>query len=414
MHPVAPFGAPEYAVRRTSHRTGCHYRDGVGNNPLTGAAGLVRRFGVPLLAAAVLVTGELQVWLHADGAGDARVAVPEVLVMSAALLFWRTRALVMVSVFTATWVTASLLGSPPDSIWALFLCLLVAFAIGSTADRRTSVLGLAFLLAATYTSLWLAPGSGLGDRLFTPPVLVGGPWLAGVLARGFREQAGLLAALNAELEDRRANDVREATRLERSRIARELHDIVSHSLAMITVQAAAALKVLEAHPDRARTPLEDIRAGSKSALVDMRRMLGLLLDEATAVNGEPGLQQIPGLLDRLHGTGVETRYEILGARPVLGPDQDLAAYRIVQEAVTNALKHGAATRVAVTLQPSPDQLDLEIRDNGRPNGHSDGTGHGIIAMRQRAALAGGSLDAGPVHGGWLVHLTLPTTSGDRP
>lgn len=361
------------------------------------------------MALVMLVTGEWQVAVGADGAGAPAVAAPAVVVYSVALGCRRRFALAAVAVVAGCWVLSALLGSPPSSIWALVLVLVLSYSAAAHGTGRRAVAGLLLLLGAAYLSTWLTPGSELGDRLFSAPVIVGAPWAAGTLARRFREQAQQLAVLNAMLEERREQEVEEAARRERNRIARELHDVVSHGLGMITVQAGAALKVLEVDPARARSPLEDIRAQGKEALLDMRTMLGLLAD-GDPVSSRPGLDDLPDLVGRLRSVGVAVRYDgIEPSFPGLSEAEAFTVYRIVQEAVTNALKHGSVTTLRLRLRGDAEGGLVEVEDDGGATPSGGSTGHGLAGMRARAAQVGARVDAGPREEGrgWRVSLLLP-------
>jgi signal transduction histidine kinase len=369
-----------------------------------------------LIALVMLVLGEWQVAAGADGAGDPAVAAPAVVVYCAALGFRRTQAFPAVAAVAACWVISALLGSPPSSIWALVLVLVLSYSAAAYEIGRQATAGLVLLLVAAYASTWLTPGSEFGDRLFTAPVLVGAPWAAGLLARRFREQAQQLAVLNAVLEERRVEEVEDAARRERTRIARELHDVVSHGLGMITVQAGAALKVLDVDPARARYPLEDIRTQGKEALADMRTMLGVLVEEELGLPSR-GLHDLPELFNRLRAVGVSVAYDGVEASfPALTDEEAFVVYRVVQESVTNALKHGSVRHLRVRLHGDAAGGHVEVDDDGGTGaGTGVGTdagagesGHGLASMRARAAHVGGRIDARPRDfGGWRVALTLP-------
>jgi signal transduction histidine kinase len=368
----------------------------------------VRRHQDHLVAGVMLVLGEAQVVAGADGAGRPAVAVPAVLVLSAALVLRRRRTLAVTATVATVWLVCALLDAPQSSIWGLVLVLVISYSAAAHADARAGLIGLTLLLAATYASTWLTPGSELGDRLFTAPVLVGGPWAAGLLARRFREQAHVLTVVNAELEERRSHDVAEATLRERTRIARELHDVVSHGLGMITVQAAAALRVLDVDPRQARGPLQEIRDQGKEALADMRTMLDLLADDEK-VAPRRGLEDVPALLPRLRAAGIDTSYVAgRGTAESLTEEQGLVVYRVVQESITNALKHGTARRLSVRVRAGDGFVDVVVEDDGAPARSGNGSGLGLAGMRARAAQVGGEVHAGRrAEGGWHVVLRLP-------
>lgn len=365
-----------------------------------------------VLAGAMLVVGEAMVVSRSYGSGDPWVIGVGVAALSA-LLVLRTRdPMTMCAGISLVWVTLAVLGAPQSSIWALVLILVAAYTAGAQLLRRPSLVALALLLGATYASTWLTPDAPLGDRLFTAPVLVGGPWLAGTLARRFREQALLLAVLNWELDERRSEDVRLATQLERSRIARELHDVVSHGLGLILVQAAAARRVLEADPGAAVEPLDQIRDTGKHALADMRRMLGLLRDPADpGAPPEAGVEHLDRLVDRLAAAGVDVRVTKQGEPFALSAEHDLTTYRVIQEAVTNAVRHAQAREVRVALCHEGDRLVVTVENDVAATvaaaGNDVGTSGGLRGMRERASLVGGRIEAGPVDRRWRVRFELP-------
>jgi signal transduction histidine kinase len=271
------------------------------------------------------------------------------------------------------------------------------------------------LLAATYLAAALEPGAGLGSRLFTAPVLCGAPWVAGRLVRRHRAQATLLDALNVELEQRRAEDVRTATTEERARIARELHDVVAHGISVMIVQAGAAGQVLEREPERAREPLNQIRETGKAALVEMRHLLGVLRTDSDelALTPQPGVADLPALIARMRDAGLDARLDMPADLPTLAPGCDLAAYRIVQEALTNTLKHAGRVRASVRVAFTPETVELEVRDDGNVHATNGAVGHGLIGMRERARLFGGSVEAGHcAEGGWSVTARLPVDAVD--
>jgi signal transduction histidine kinase len=213
------------------------------------------------------------------------------------------------------------------------------------------------------------------------------------------------------LEEERA---RAAVAGERARIARELHDVIAHSVSVMTVQAGAARLLLDGDPHRAAEPLLAVEETDRQALAEMRRLLGVLRDDA----GEPelvpqaGLKDLPMLATTIREAGLEVAMTVEGPQRPLPAGVELAAYRILQEALTNTLKHARAARAQVTVRYEPGCVLLEVRDDGRmPPG--DGQGHGLLRMRERAALYGGELDAGPTpNGGFAVRARLPVESAD--
>jgi signal transduction histidine kinase len=268
--------------------------------------------------------------------------------------------------------------------------------------------GLGAVLAAVMTASDSGPVTGASVAFVA--ILAAAPFGAGMALRRREEEAAELTTRASRLEREQEERAREAVAEERARIARELHDMIGHAISVITVQAGAARLQLDHDPQRAREPLTAIEEIGHETLAEMRRLIGILRDM-----GEPGLAPQPGLaqLDRLvqgvraSGLAVELRREgdAAGAVP---PAVDLAAYRIVQEALTNALKHGGRGRALVTVRYSLRSLAVEIQSpaGGRPAG--GGNGHGLVGMRERVALCGGELSAGAgPDGGYGVRAVLP-------
>jgi signal transduction histidine kinase len=196
---------------------------------------------------------------------------------------------------------------------------------------------------------------------------------------------------------------------ERRRIARDLHDVVAHAVGVMTVQAGAARLVLEDDPSRAREPLLAVEQAGRQALGELRRLLGILRrdEREPALRPQPGLAALQELAAQAERAGLPVELIFEGAPARLPAGLDLAAYRIVQEALTNTRKHAGPARARVAVRYAPEALELEITDDGRPAANG-GSGHGLIGMRERVALYGGQLDAGPrPQGGFTIHAHLP-------
>ena len=197
---------------------------------------------------------------------------------------------------------------------------------------------------------------------------------------------------------------------ERRRIAREMHDLVAHSMSVMVVQAGGARRILDRDPARALEAATRIERTGREALGEMRHLLGVLhgSDHAPALAPQPTLAEIGELVARARSAGLPTVLEFRGERRALPAGLDLAAYRIVQEGLTNALKHAGRAPTTVTVDWSEHTLTLEIRDHGPRVARNGGGGHGLVGMRERVRLYGGELDAGPADGGgWHVRATLP-------
>jgi signal transduction histidine kinase len=229
---------------------------------------------------------------------------------------------------------------------------------------------------------------------------------------------------NARLQESHREDrSRRAVQDERERIARELHDIVTHHVSVIVIQAGAGLTALDRRPERARTALEAIDRTSREALTDMRRMLGILGDPSpasTAAQGDevrapmPGLERLGALIEEVRAAGLPVELSMDGDPRPLDAGVQLSAYRIVQEALTNALKHARGARARVRLAYEPRAIEIEVTDQGgagtRDLGEVGRGGRGLIGMRERVALYGGDFEAGPTPTGFRVHARLPIDS----
>jgi signal transduction histidine kinase len=232
---------------------------------------------------------------------------------------------------------------------------------------------------------------------------------------GFAMVLGVGVWALAEAARNRRAAIHEATRRavgeEQARIARELHDVIAHSVSMIVVQASAAEDIFDSRPDQARAALRSIERAGRDALAELRRLLSAVrpgLDEPSGP--QPGLDRLDELAEPLRAGGLTVVVRREGPATTLPAGVDVSAYRIVQEALTNTVRHARATRAEVTVRYGPDAVELDVRDDGRPtqSGGANGSGHGIAGMRERAALLGGTLEAGPLPGGgYRVHARLP-------
>ena len=215
--------------------------------------------------------------------------------------------------------------------------------------------------------------------------------------------------------DRAAHD---AVVEERARIARELHDIVAHAMSVMVVQAGAARTVLDDDPDAARAAIGRIESTGRDGLAEMRRLIGVLKADGTAEadrTPQPGLDQLDALLDTVRGAGVAVEVVTEGSRRPLAAGLDLIAYRVVQEALTNVIKHAGSANARVLFRWSDATLDVEVADDGRGAITATGTGHGLLGMRERVAVYGGSLETRPrAGGGFVVHARLPLDGGSLP
>ena len=236
-------------------------------------------------------------------------------------------------------------------------------------------------------------------------------WALGENLRTRRAYLGELEARAERLEREQDEAARRAVADEQARIARELHDVISHNVSVMVVQAAAGGDVFETRPERAREVLGSIESTGREALAELRRLLGVVRPADDAPAGDyaptPGLARLPELIEQVSATGLRVSLKVEGKPRDLAASLDLCAYRIVQEALTNTLKHARASHADIALRYADAALALEIVDDGSGHG-ADGAGRGIIGMRERAALFGGELVAGPrAERGYAVTATLP-------
>lgn len=233
-------------------------------------------------------------------------------------------------------------------------------------------------------------------------------WLLGDNLRTRRAYLREVEERAARLEREREANARRAAAEEQARIARELHDIIAHNVSVMTVQAAAAGDAFETQPGRVREALASIESTGREALTELRRLLGSVRpgDASSSFAPQPGLARLDDLIEQVRTTGLSVELTVQGDPRDLPPSVDLSAYRIVQEALTNTIKHAQASKANVVVRYGSEVLELEVADDGR--GAVDGAkrGHGIIGMRERAALFGGELEASPT-GGFSVHSRIP-------
>ncbi|MEU8246520.1 histidine kinase [Nonomuraea sp. NPDC048916] len=257
-------------------------------------------------------------------------------------------------------------------------------------------------------------GTRWSDHLVAAVVLVA-VWGAGRSLRLRRAYLEELKQRAARLERAHAADTRAARAEERSRIARELHDVVAHHVSVMTVQASAARRVLASDPELAHEALSAIEHTGRMALTEMRNIVGVLRTDARAELGpQPGMRDLPALVEQMREAGLETRLTIGGEPGPIPAGVDLAAYRLVQEGLTNSLRHaGAGARAVVTVRHEPHELDVRVEDDGRGGGPlPGGPGHGLVGIRERVALYGGFLSIGPRSGGGFeVRARFPLKDG---
>lgn len=314
------------------------------------------------------------------------------------------------------------------NIWDFaFLVIIYTVASGNTrwASRYALVGGLLAPLLATVR--WPDPVTSAGKDVIgavflTVPFILA--WVLGDSVRTRRAYWAQLEERATRLEKEREQQAQIAVTAERARIARELHDVVAHNVSVMVVQADGAAYVLDSSPEQAKQALETISGTGRQALAEMRRLLGVLRTDDAAEGGEyvpqPDVEQIGDLVEQVRRAGLPVEFRIEGAPRPLPSGVELTAYRIVQEALTNTRKHGGPdVGASVRLTYFDDGLGLLVEDDGRgaqhelyESGGADGMGHGLIGMRERVGMVGGTLDAGPrPGGGFRISVLLPIRSG---
>jgi signal transduction histidine kinase len=298
--------------------------------------------------------------------------------------------------------------APFDFIPFLAGCAAV-FLIGLLRERSQALAGLVLAVGVAALVAYRDPRGNLGAFIATSIVL-GFLWtIAFAMGRNFQEtDEAKERAARAERE--REERARSAVTDERARIARELHDVVGHSVSVMTVQASAVRRLLRPEQQRERESLLIVEQTGREALAEMRRMVGVLRrpEEAPALAPQPGLEHLDKLVEQVRETGLPVELRVEGDPLPLPAGLDLTAYRLVQEGLTNALKHARAQHAEVLVHYRDGHVELTVSDDGRGAGGRDGGGHGLVGMRERMTVYGGELEAGPrPEGGYRLRARLP-------
>ena len=339
-----------------------------------------------------------------------RLVIPFALLAGPVLLLRRRFPLAApTATYAALAIAATIDPSGLNDLSFPFFCALAAMAVfGASEDRRVAYAGIAIALS-TLGYVGHKFHNGVSDFAWITGFFLAA-WVVGyVLALRARQTSELRARAEHAEREREARALT-AVANERARIARELHDVVAHSMSVMVVQAAGVRRLLREDQDREREALLTVERVGREALTEMRRMLGVLRasGEDATLTPQPGLEHLDRLLEQVRRAGLDVDLEVTGEPVALPTGLGLSAYRILQESLTNALKHGDRTRAHVRLRYAPDELELEVVDGtGAVNGARDG-GHGLVGMRERVAVYGGEIEAGPrAEGGYRVRARLP-------
>jgi signal transduction histidine kinase len=371
--------------------------------PLVTMPTFVRRHGDVLLAAGIVALAQLEFWT-ADGLTREQTLTLAVVSLAVGVLYaFRVRFPLGVGVaMLGLALLEAYLPEARGGEWIGNFVLLGVYTVAAHTSGWRAVVAAALTLAS---GLAVATSESdpfeLGSILFFA-FLFGTPWAVGraIRRRRLRE---------AELEREKA-EAEAAIAEERTRIARELHDVVAHAISVIVLQARGGRKLLESEPAETRQALDAIERTASQALGEMRRLLGLLResDAELALSPQPTLARLDDLLARVGEAGLPVELAIEGQPAELPPGVDLSAYRIVQEALTNALKHAGPATARVTVRYGAGELDVEVSDDGAGSGNGSGGGQGLAGIRERVAVFGGDVVAGSQpEGGWTVRARLP-------
>jgi len=299
----------------------------------------------------------------------------------------------------------------PHGLITTLVAISAFILLGLVRDRTQAIAGLAFGIGVTAIVAHNDPQGGAGNFVFST-VAFTVAWAIGfALSHKFREADEARERLT-RAERERIERARLAVADERTRIARELHDVVGHSVSVMTVQASAARRLLKPHQEKEREALLVVEQTGREALAEMRRMVGVLRrpEEAPALAPQPSLEHLDKLIAHTREAGLPVELRIEGTPEPLSASLDLTAYRLVQEGLTNAIKHARAQHAEVVVRYGDGQVEISVIDDGTGDGDDASGGHGLVGMRERVSVYGGELEAGPLlQGGYRLHARLPVS-----
>ena len=366
------------------------------------------RRAIAALAPALAAIGAELALLLDDGSGSA-AAITLTVGSGGALTLRRSQPTAVLAVTLAAAIGIVAVGETPAGL----IPLIALYTAASACERRTSLAALV-PTAAVLAGLSVATGAAedrsaslIAVNAIAAGVLAAGVWALGASTQSRRERAAGLAR-------EREQQARMALQDERTAIARELHDIVAHSVSVMLIGVRGAREVLRASPDDADDTLARVEATGDQSLAELQRLLALMRRPTDAIEHrpQPSLADLDDLIAEYRQAGLPVHWEVHGSPRPLPGGVELSVYRIVQEALTNVLRHTRPTRVAVTLAFGSARLDLEVTDDGAPGDDGAGRGHGIVGMQERVALLGGKLETGRLEdGGFRVLARLPLGAG---
>lgn len=375
------------------------------------ARGIVTRHGEALLAVAAAALFAVQIGGERHFAGERPVALAAAGGFCVSLALARRAPLAPLAAGIALMLVSNEWTPPLANTGTFFVAYVTAVYLAGRRLGGTASLAAIALLVVALPLAAIEPGQpfSASDAAFIA-VALAGPFAAGQVIRRRHHQERRLRGRAALLEVERDLRAREAVAEERVRIARELHDVVAHAISVIVLQARGGRRRLPAGADESREALDAIEETAEDALAEMRRLLGMLRrpDDESELAPQPGLRDIDGLVANLRSAGLPVAVHVEGTPRELPRGLDVSAYRIVQEALTNALKHAGPATARVVVRYSPTDLELEIVDDGAGSSNGGGSGHGLPGIRERVAMYGGELTAGRGEsGGYAVRARLP-------
>ncbi len=355
-----------------------------------------------------VLTGDHVSWGHREW-----IAIPLALASTVPVAWRARRPLLVAAVVLAANGACAYAAAPHQAAFQPFVALtLVAYTVGARFEGTSWAPLLLALAAAPLFVVAVVHGQSIGNAMPNYVWLLAA-WAVGRTARGWRRKAVALEHANRELGAQRELQAQAAVAVERGRIARELHDVVAHNVSMMVVQAGAAARVLDGNQPHVSAALEAIADTGRETVDEMRTLLGVLRDrgDAAALKPQPGLADLEQLVEGVRTAGLPVSLRIEGEPRPLPQAADLSAFRIVQEALTNSLKHAGPAHADVVVRYAPGAVSLEISDTGTGRSTGHGTGHGLVGMRERVAMFGGELEAAPRSGGgFAVRARLPIAS----
>ena len=377
----------------------------IGNRRVQTAGDAALAFVLAASSVALVLGGDHTSWGH-----PVPLAVGLALLTSVPVSWRSRRPLLAAALVLAGNGACAYVAAPHQAAFQPFVALtLVAYSVGSRHEGRLWAPAALAVAAAPLFVVAVVHGQSAGNAIPNYVWLLAA-WTVGRTVRSWRRKSLALEHANRQLDEQRELQAQAAVTVERGRIARELHDVVAHNVSMMVVQAGAAERVLEGAQPHVRNALEAIARTGRQTVDEMRTLLGVLREtnDPTALKPQPGLAELDRLVDGVRTAGLAVTLRVEGDPRELPQALDVSAFRIVQEALTNTMKHAGPAAADVVVRYEPTAVTLEVRDSGIGTANGHGTGHGLVGMRERVAMFGGELvAAAQPGGGFAVRARLP-------